>query len=128
MSKDGKRSEDEQSDDDDMEGGYMIGEDVYVPPPPSKPLFCGEETGKRLIITHITNINFKSYANTTVLGPFHKVRYIFMLLKVKLPHHHHHLNSHSRPLLVQTDLENPMSLTPCSLSLVIERQNCGSRN
>ena len=27
----------------------------------------------RLIITHIENLNFKSYAGKQVLGPFHKV-------------------------------------------------------
>lgn len=32
----------------------------------------GDESG-RLVISHITNINFKSYAGTTVLGPFEKV-------------------------------------------------------
>lgn len=31
---------------------------------------------QRLIITHIENINFKSYAGKQVLGPFHKVLYI----------------------------------------------------
>ncbi len=29
--------------------------------------------GPRLIITHITNENFKSYAGVKTLGPFHKV-------------------------------------------------------
>lgn len=32
----------------------------------------------RLMITHIENVNFKSYAGKQVLGPFHKVRnYIY---------------------------------------------------
>lgn len=57
--------------DDVEEGGYLIG-DVYVPPPPPLPAFSGEQTGRRLVITHITNINFKSYAGERVLGPFHK--------------------------------------------------------
>lgn len=31
-----------------------------------------EDVG-RLVISHITNVNFKSYAGTTILGPFEKV-------------------------------------------------------
>ena len=32
----------------------------------------------RLMITHIENVNFKSYAGKQVLGPFHKVcNYIY---------------------------------------------------
>lgn len=50
--------------------------DIYIPPPPPPPDFSGEETGKRLVITYITNINFKSYAGRQKLGPFHKVRFI----------------------------------------------------
>lgn len=65
-------SESEDDEEDHEEGGYMIG-DVYIPPPPAPPSFSGEETGKRILITHITNINFKSYAGEKVLGPFHKV-------------------------------------------------------
>lgn len=57
--------------DDLEEGGHYIG-DVYIPPPPPLPAFSGEQTGQRLVITHITNINFKSYAGERVLGPFHK--------------------------------------------------------
>jgi hypothetical protein len=53
------------------EGGTRFG-DVYVPPAP--PAFCSSgNTGPRLIITHIVNENFKSYAGRQVLGPFHKV-------------------------------------------------------
>lgn len=48
-------------------------EGVLIPPPPPKPEFSGEQTGRRLIITKIENINFKSYAGVQVLGPFHKV-------------------------------------------------------
>lgn len=54
----------------------MIG-DVYIPPPPPAPSFAGEETGRRILITHITNVNFKSYAGEKVLGPFHKVCVLF---------------------------------------------------
>merc|ERR1712096_161197 len=41
--------------------------DLAPPPPPVKPK---EES--RLMITRIENVNFKSYAGTQVLGPFHK--------------------------------------------------------
>jgi hypothetical protein len=53
------------------EGGLKIG-DIYIPPPP-KPVCSNEIVGPRLIITHIENENFKSYAGKQVLGPFHKV-------------------------------------------------------
>lgn len=54
----------------DEEGGIRIG-DIYIPPPP--PATTGVDlSGPRLIITHIENENFKSYAGKTVLGPFHK--------------------------------------------------------
>jgi hypothetical protein len=56
---------------EDEEGGFRIG-DIYIPPPP-KPVCSTETTGPRLIITHIENENFKSYAGKQVLGPFHKV-------------------------------------------------------
>lgn len=60
----------EDMDDDDEEGGIRIG-DIYIPPPPA-PACTTESNGPRLIITHIDNINFKSYAGKQVLGPFHK--------------------------------------------------------
>jgi structural maintenance of chromosome 4 len=53
------------------EGGLRIG-DIYIPPPP-KPVCSNEAVGPRLIITHIENENFKSYAGKQTLGPFHKV-------------------------------------------------------
>ncbi|KAK3932165.1 Structural maintenance of chromosomes protein 4 [Frankliniella fusca] len=54
----------------DEEGGIRIG-DIYIPPPP--PTTAGtDQNGPRLIITHIENENFKSYAGKTTLGPFHK--------------------------------------------------------
>lgn len=56
---------------DDEEGGIRIG-DIYVPPAP-KPALSTDGDGPRLIITKIVNENFKSYAGTQVLGPFHKV-------------------------------------------------------
>lgn len=56
---------------DDEEGGIRIG-DIYIPPAP-KPALTFDATGPRLIITHIVNENFKSYAGMQSLGPFHKV-------------------------------------------------------
>ncbi|XP_072946319.1 structural maintenance of chromosomes protein 4 [Epargyreus clarus] len=55
---------------DDEEGGIRIG-DIYIPPAP-KPALTFDATGPRLIITHIVNENFKSYAGVQTLGPFHK--------------------------------------------------------
>jgi structural maintenance of chromosome 4 len=63
------REEEETSEDE--EGGLRIG-DIYIPPPPN-PVCSNETTGPRLIITHIVNEYFKSYAGKQVLGPFHKV-------------------------------------------------------
>lgn len=57
---------------DDEEGGIRIG-DIYIPPAP-KPALTFDTTGPRLIITHIVNENFKSYAGVQALGPFHKVK------------------------------------------------------
>ncbi|XP_013190981.1 structural maintenance of chromosomes protein 4 [Amyelois transitella] len=55
---------------DDEEGGVRIG-DIYIPPAP-KPALTFDATGPRLLITHIVNENFKSYAGVQTLGPFHK--------------------------------------------------------
>ena len=52
------------------EGGIRIG-DIYIPPPPL-PALTLDNNGPRLIITHIENEFFKSYAGKQVLGPFHK--------------------------------------------------------
>jgi len=52
------------------EGGIRIG-DIYIPPPPA-PACTMDATGPRLVITHIENEFFKSYAGKQVLGPFHK--------------------------------------------------------
>lgn len=60
----------EDDEDDDEVGGIRIG-DIYIPPPPA-PACTMESNGPRLVITHIDNINFKSYAGKQVLGPFHK--------------------------------------------------------
>ncbi|XP_043503059.1 structural maintenance of chromosomes protein 4 isoform X1 [Polistes fuscatus] len=55
----------------DEEGGIRIDDDIYIPPPPSK-ISDLDENGPRLMITKIVNENFKSYAGTQVIGPFHK--------------------------------------------------------
>lgn len=56
---------------DDEDGGTRIG-DIYIPPP-VKPYCSRESIGPRLIITKITNNNFKSYAGEVTLGPFFNV-------------------------------------------------------
>lgn len=56
---------------EEEEGGIRIG-DIYIPPAPA-PALTFDSTGPRLIITHIVNENFKSYAGVQTLGPFHKV-------------------------------------------------------
>lgn len=60
----------EEDEDEDEPGGIRIG-DIYLPPPPP-PACTFESNGPRLIITHIENEYFKSYAGRQVLGPFHK--------------------------------------------------------
>ena len=42
-------------------------------PPPPPPAMTNEPGAPRLMITHIVNQNFKSYAGEKILGPFHKV-------------------------------------------------------
>nr|XP_026655120.1 structural maintenance of chromosomes protein 4 [Zonotrichia albicollis] len=41
-------------------------------PPPPPPAMTSEPGAPRLMITHIVNHNFKSYAGEKILGPFHK--------------------------------------------------------
>ena len=54
---------------------------VEVPPAPlAVQSFDG--SGPRLMITHIVNENFKSYANSQTLGPFHKVVDVKMMIDV----------------------------------------------
>ena len=48
------------------EGGIRIG-DIYIPPPPL-PALTLDNSGPRLIITHIENEWFKSYAGMFVLS------------------------------------------------------------
>lgn len=70
--------------DTDEEGGMRIDDEIYIPPPLRT--FCEvDTTGPRLMITKIVNVNFKSYAGTTVIGPFHKVNFniIYAYLAVK---------------------------------------------
>lgn len=43
-------------------------------PPPPPPAMTNEPGAPRLMITHLVNRNFKSYADEQILGPFHKVR------------------------------------------------------
>lgn len=44
---------------------------IPAPPPPA---MTNEPGAPRLMITHLVNRNFKSYAGEQILGPFHKVR------------------------------------------------------
>ncbi|XP_063882710.1 structural maintenance of chromosomes protein 4-like [Scylla paramamosain] len=60
----------EMEEEEEEEGGIRIG-DIYLPPPPP-PACTFDSTEPRLIITHIENEFFKSYAGRQVLGPFHK--------------------------------------------------------
>ena len=54
----------------DEDGGIHV-DGIYIPPPPP-PSLTFECEGPRLVITHIENENFKSYAGKQTLGPFHK--------------------------------------------------------
>ncbi|CAG0896289.1 unnamed protein product [Cyprideis torosa] len=55
----------------EMEPGGRMVDDIYIPPPPP-PSLTFDEGSPRLIISHITNDNFKSYAGKHILGPFNK--------------------------------------------------------
>ena len=55
----------------DDDGGIHVGSNVYIPPPPP-PALTFDSDKPRLIITHIENENFKSYAGKQTLGPFQK--------------------------------------------------------
>ncbi|KAA0200463.1 hypothetical protein HAZT_HAZT006975 [Hyalella azteca] len=63
-------TDDVEMEDEEEEGGIRIG-DIYLPPPPP-PACTFDSNGPRLVITHIENDFFKSYAGKQVLGPFHK--------------------------------------------------------
>lgn len=56
---------------DEYAEGAIRFDDIYIPPPPPA-AFQANADGSRLIITHIVNENFKSYADVQELGPFHK--------------------------------------------------------
>ena len=57
-------------------------EPIVVPPAPEE-ASSFDSNGPRLIISHIVNENFKSYAGTQTLGPFHKVNIsVFILFMV----------------------------------------------
>lgn len=75
-----EQDEDELNMSDDEEGGTRIG-DIYIPPP-VKPYCSTESIGPRLIITKISNCNFKSYAGEVVLGPFSNVSSTFHNINV----------------------------------------------
>jgi len=45
---------------------------IEIPPAPEA-VASFDRNGPRLMITHIVNEFFKSYAGTQTLGPFHKV-------------------------------------------------------
>lgn len=66
-----EKEDDDLNMSDDEEGGTRIG-DIYIPPPVKA--YCSTESiGPRLIITKISNTNFKSYAGDVVVGPFSNV-------------------------------------------------------
>lgn len=58
----------------DDEGTYV--DNIYIPPPIKRQNIQSSNT--RLMITHITNHFFKSYAENVILGPFCKVSLAFM--------------------------------------------------
>lgn len=65
--------------------GSVIDIDNLTPievPAPLPVAACGDGESGRLIISHITNVNFKSYAGTTILGPFQKVALYYLLLSI----------------------------------------------
>ncbi|KMQ92929.1 structural maintenance of chromosomes protein 4 [Lasius niger] len=55
----------------DEEDGLRVDDEIYIPPP-LRTFSEVDTTGPRLMITKIVNENFKSYAGTTTIGPFHK--------------------------------------------------------
>lgn len=62
----------------DEEGAVRV-DGIYIPPPPKPPVTL-EIRGSRLVITKINNYFFKSYAQEQILGPFHKVNNVSMIL------------------------------------------------
>ena len=49
-----------------------LGISIFLEPPSA--IGVGKDGEPRLIITKIVNTDFKSYAGTKIIGPFHKVR------------------------------------------------------
>lgn len=64
-------------------GGTRVG-GIYIPPP-VKPYCSTDSKGPRLVITHIVNTNFKSYANKVSVGPFHHVSLSLLNLTANNP-------------------------------------------
>lgn len=56
------------------ESGLRVDDEIYIPPP-LRTFSEADTTGPRLMITKIINENFKSYAGTITIGPFHKVNF-----------------------------------------------------
>ncbi|NXP24642.1 SMC4 protein, partial [Scytalopus superciliaris] len=57
---------------DEVEDNRSLEEILGSIPPPPPPAMTNEPGAPRLMITHIVNQNFKSYAGQQTLGPFHK--------------------------------------------------------
>ncbi|NWU81413.1 SMC4 protein, partial [Onychorhynchus coronatus] len=57
---------------DEVEDTRSLEEILGSIPPPPPPAMTNEPGAARLMITHIVNQNFKSYAGEKILGPFHK--------------------------------------------------------
>uniref|UniRef100_UPI00358E3385 structural maintenance of chromosomes protein 4 isoform X2 n=1 Tax=Myxine glutinosa TaxID=7769 RepID=UPI00358E3385 len=55
----------------DVEDPRSVEEILASIPPPPLPAMMNERGAPRLMITHIVNENFKSYAGRQILGPFH---------------------------------------------------------
>jgi hypothetical protein len=84
-----------------------------------------EETKTRLVIQRMVLENFKSYANSIEIGPFHKVlihTYIITTLNTLL-----HC-SRLLQLLVRMEVGKAMSSMPFSLYSVSRPKRCGRRN
>ena len=59
--------------DNSMSSENGIDDHNKTPPKENEAPKIQQETKQRLVITHIVNEFFKSYAGKQVLGPFHKV-------------------------------------------------------
>ncbi|NXP02662.1 SMC4 protein, partial [Thinocorus orbignyianus] len=75
VEKDGGRQlgeETSQADSNEVLDNRSLEEILGSIPPPPPPAMTNEPGAPRLMITHIVNHNFKSYAGEQTLGPFHK--------------------------------------------------------